>query len=60
MYRHVPVYSVLRFRTVRVRLIFKSPFRWLNWLMKEFQWLVNRREGYQLFYEYRLLCLVPC
>jgi SAM-dependent methyltransferase len=60
IYRRVPVYTTLRFQTVLVRLIFKSPFRLLNWLMKGFQWLFNRRAGLQLFYECHLAPLVPC
>jgi predicted SAM-dependent methyltransferase len=60
IYRRVPVYAGLRFQAVSVRLIFESPFRWLKCLLKGFQWLVNRRVGLQLFYEYHLSALVPC
>ncbi|MFO7540905.1 MAG: methyltransferase domain-containing protein [Chloroflexota bacterium] len=60
VYRHVPTYSDIRFETVSVRLLFKSPFRLLNWLMKAWQWLVNRTVTGQLFFEYHLSALVPC
>jgi SAM-dependent methyltransferase len=59
-YRKVPVYAKIRFRAVSTRLIFWSPFRPLHWLMKGFQWLVNRGAGLQFFYEYHLSSLVPC
>ena len=60
IYRKVPVYTMLRFQTVSVRLIFESPFRWLRWLMKGFQWLVNHSVRSQTLYEYHLSSLVPC
>jgi hypothetical protein len=59
-YRKVPVYTEIRFQAVSTRLIFWSPFRPVNWLIKSFQWLVNRGVGLQLFYEYHLSSLVPC
>lgn len=59
-YRKVPVYTEIRFQPVSTRLIFWSPFRPLYWLMKSFQWLVNRGTGLQLLYEYHLSSLVPC
>jgi SAM-dependent methyltransferase len=59
-YRHVPVYKQLKFHIVNVRLIFKSPFRMLNWLDKGIQLWVNRSVGMQLFYEYYLSSLIPC
>lgn len=59
-YRRVPTYSDIRFQTVSVRLLFKSPFKTLNWLMKAGQWLVNRTVTGQLFFEYHLSALVPC
>lgn len=60
IYRAVPTYADFYFQTDRVRLLFHSPFRWLNWLMKGLQWLVNRRPSWQLFYEVHLSSLVPC
>lgn len=60
VFRAVPVYTNIFFQTERVRLLFQSPFRWLNWLMKGFQWLVNKRPSWQLFYEYHLSSFVPC
>jgi len=60
VYRRVPVYSTPRFRTSHIRLIFGSPFSLLRWLMKGFQWLINRRVGLPLFNEYHLSSLVPC
>jgi len=60
IYRKVPVYTALRFQAISVRLIFKSPFRWLKWFMKGFQWLVNRRVELQLLYEYHFSTLMPC
>jgi predicted SAM-dependent methyltransferase len=59
-YRHVPVYSTLRFHTQTVRLLFYSPFRSLNWVMKGLQWLINRSAKTQLFYEFHLSSLFPC
>ena len=60
VYRAVPTYTDMYFQTDRVRLLFHSPFKWLNWLMKGFQWLVNQRPSWQLFYEYHLSSFVPC
>ncbi len=60
VYRAVPTYADIYFLTEQVRLLFQSPFRWLNWLMKGFQWLINRRVSWQLFYEYHLSAFVPC
>ena len=60
IYRRVPVYTSLRFQTAGVRLIFKSPFGCLTWLMKGFQWIVNRSVPLQLLYEFHLSSFVPC
>jgi ubiquinone/menaquinone biosynthesis C-methylase UbiE len=60
MYRRVPVYSTVRFQAASLRLIFKSPFRLITWLLKGLQWVINRRRGLQLFYEAHLAHLVPC
>jgi predicted SAM-dependent methyltransferase len=60
VYRAVPTYNDICFQTEQVRLLFQSPFRWLNWPMKGFQWLINRRISWQLFYEYHLSTFVPC
>jgi predicted SAM-dependent methyltransferase len=59
-YRHVPVYSDIRFETVSVRLLFQSPFKALHWLMKAGQWLINQTTTGQLFFEYHLSVLLPC
>lgn len=59
-YRHVPVYSDIRFETVSVRLLFQSPFKVLHWLMKAGQWLINKTTTAQLFFEYHLSVFLPC
>lgn len=58
--RAVPVYSNVRLRTEKVRLIFRSPFRGLNWLMKGYQLLFNASPKWQLFYEFHLAGIIPC
>lgn len=59
-YRHVPVYSEVRFQTVKVRLLFKSPFWLLDRAIKIVQWLVNRTVTGQIFFEYHLASIFPC
>jgi len=60
VFRKVPAYQSLKFQITGVRLLFESPFGWLRWMMKGFQWLVNRRKDWLLFYEYHLSGVVPC
>lgn len=60
IYRRVPRYSSVTFQTRQVRLIFHSPFRLLNGIMKLFQWLINKRVSWQLFFEYHLSKMIPC
>lgn len=60
IYRRVPTYSAVRWQTVSVRLLFKSPFAVMHWLLKGVQWLVNRRSRWQMFFEYHLAGIIPC
>jgi SAM-dependent methyltransferase len=59
-FRSVPVYTNLRLKTVSVRLLFQSPFKWLNWLLKACQLIVNINPRTQLFYEYHLSSFIAC
>ena len=59
-YKHVHPYSTIRFQKMQVRLLFNSPFRLFHIIMKAFQWLINRSNQFQLFYEYHLSSLIPC
>lgn len=60
LFRSVPTYSIVRFQTLEVKLLFNSPFRFLHWLMKAFQWVINLGKGCQLFYEFHVSGFIPC
>ena len=54
------MYERLDSTVISVRLIFLSPFRPVNWLMRGVQWIVNYQAALQVFYEYRVPSLIPC
>lgn len=60
IYRSAPTYSDIRFQTLSVRLLFKSPFFLFHWLLKGVQWIINRHPRWQLFFEYHLAGVIPC
>jgi SAM-dependent methyltransferase len=59
-YKFIQPYSSTRFKTLQIRLLFKSPFRLLHISMKILQWFINRNNTLKLFYEYHLSSFFPC
>ena len=58
--RRVPTfYNDLDFKVMSIRLVFRSPFRWRNWLRKRVETVVNLTPWMQEFYEENLGCIIP-